>query len=52
MRYGVSVNAERDLEEIFSYWAERASLEIADRIIDKDTDRFWLLGEHPGARKA
>ena len=51
MRYGVSENAERDLEEIFSYWAERASLEIADRIIDKDTDRFWLLGEHPGAGK-
>jgi toxin ParE1/3/4 len=44
--------AERDLEEIFTYWAERAGLEIADRIIDKISDRFWLLGEHPGAGKA
>jgi len=52
MRYRVSENAERDLDEIFSYWAERASLEIADRIIDKVTDRFWLLGEHPDAGKA
>jgi len=41
-------NAERDLSTRFSpIWAERASLEIADRIIDKVTDRFWLLGEHP-----
>jgi toxin ParE1/3/4 len=52
MRYRVSANAERDLEEIFCYWAERASLEIADRIIEKISDRFWLLGEHPGAGKA
>src|SRR5260370_28614014 len=28
-------------------WAERASLEVSDRIIDKVTDRFGLLGEHP-----
>jgi plasmid stabilization system protein ParE len=33
-------------------WAERASLEIAERIIDKVTDRFWLLGEHPDEGKA
>jgi toxin ParE1/3/4 len=52
MRYRVSENAERDLDEIFCYWAERASLQIADRIIDKITDRFWLLGEHPEAGKA
>ncbi|HKV62259.1 MAG TPA: type II toxin-antitoxin system RelE/ParE family toxin [Candidatus Acidoferrum sp.] len=51
MRYRVSENTERDLEEIFLYWAERASLEIADRIIDKITDRFWLLGEHSDAGK-
>ncbi len=51
MRYRVSENAERDLEEIFSYWAERATPEIADRIIDKITERFWLLGEHPDAGK-
>ena len=52
MRYRVSENAERDLDEILAYWAEHASPEIADRIIDKITDRFWLLGEHPGAGKA
>lgn len=52
MRYRVSEHAERDLGEIFSYWAGRASLEIADRIIDKISERFWLLGEHPGAGKA
>jgi len=51
MRYRVSENAERDLDEIFLYWAERASPEIADRIIDKITERFWLLGEHPDAGK-
>jgi toxin ParE1/3/4 len=51
MRYRVSENAEGDLEEIFLYWAERASSEIADRIIDKIADRFWLLGEHPDAGK-
>jgi len=52
MRYRVSENAERDLDEIFTYWAERTSLKIADRIIDKITERFWLLGEHPAAGKA
>jgi toxin ParE1/3/4 len=52
MRYRVSENAERDLDEVYLYWAERASPEIADRIIDKITDRFWLLGEHPDAGKA
>lgn len=49
MRYRVSEDAERDLDEIFVYWAKRASLEVADRIIDRITERFWLLGEHPDA---
>jgi plasmid stabilization system protein ParE len=39
-------------QRVFFYWAERASLEIADRVIDKVTDRFWLFGEHPDAGKA
>lgn len=51
MRYRVSEGAARDLEEIFIYWAERVSLEIADRVIDKITDRFRLLGEYPDAGK-
>jgi toxin ParE1/3/4 len=48
----VSKGAERDLDEIFSYWAERAGLKAADRIIDSIADRFWLLGEHPDAGRA
>src|SRR5271165_3679793 len=51
MQYRISEDAERDLEEIFVYWANRASLEAADRIIDRITERFWLLGEHPDAGK-
>src|SRR5947199_8514496 len=51
MRYRVSEEAERDLDEILLYWANRASLEAADRIIDRITERFWLLGEHPIAGK-
>ena len=51
MRYRVSEEAERDLDEILLYWANRASLEAADRIIDRITERFWLVGEHPNAGK-
>ncbi len=49
MRYRVSSDAGRDLDEIFLYWAKRAGLEVADRLIDGITERFWLLGEHPDA---
>jgi toxin ParE1/3/4 len=52
MRYRVSAGAERDLDEIFLYWAVRASLEVADRVVDRITERFWLLGQHPNAGKA
>jgi len=51
MRYRVTESAERDLDEIFEYWARRASLEAADRVIDRISGRFWLLGEHPNAGK-
>jgi toxin ParE1/3/4 len=51
MRYRVSEDAERDLDEIFVYWANRATLEIADQVVDRITERFWLLGEHPSAGK-
>src|SRR6266480_6657301 len=51
MRYRVSEEAEQDLDGIFLYWANRASLEAANRIIDRITERFWLLGEHPNAGK-
>jgi toxin ParE1/3/4 len=52
MHYRVSENTERDLDEIFLYWANRASLEAADRVVDRITERFWLLGEHPDAGKS
>ncbi len=49
MPYRIAKLAERDLDEIFLYWAKRASPEVADRIIGSIVDRFWLLGEHPDA---
>jgi toxin ParE1/3/4 len=49
MLYRVSKDAEQDLDEIFLYWAKRAGLQVADRLIDNITGRFWLLGEHPSA---
>ena len=52
MRFRVSKDAERDLGEIFLYWASRTSLETTDRVIDKITERFWLIGEHLNAGKA
>ena len=52
MTYRVSPDADRDLEEIFLYWGERAGEEVADRLIDSITERFWLLGEYPQAGPA
>jgi toxin ParE1/3/4 len=49
MRYRVSKDANRDLDEIFLYWAKRAGLKIADKLVDSITDRFWLLGDYPDA---
>ena len=51
-RYRVSKDAEKDLAEIFAYWAQRASPDIADRLIDAIVERFWLLGEYPEAGRA
>lgn len=51
MRYRITKSAEQDLDEIFDYWAKRASSEIADRLIDDITGRFWLLGAHPESGK-
>jgi len=49
MRYRVTSQAREELREIHFYWAQRASLEVADRLIDNITERFWLLGEFPEA---
>lgn len=48
MSYRLSALAEKDLEDIWSYVAEDASLETAaDRLIDAIFDRFELLVEQP-----
>ena len=52
MRYRVTRQAEEDLDEIYVYWAKRASPGAADRLIDSIVDRFWLLGELPDAGRA
>ena len=48
MAYRLSSLAERDLDEIWSYLAEEASLTTADRLIDDIVDRFDLMAEQPG----
>jgi toxin ParE1/3/4 len=52
MHYRISRDAQQDLDEIFLYWAKRAGLKVADRLMDSITDRFWLLGEHPDAGRS
>lgn len=47
MRFVVSKDAERDLAQIFRYWAERVSFEVADRIIDTIVERFSLIAKFP-----
>jgi toxin ParE1/3/4 len=47
MRYRISEDAQPDLEEIFIYWATRVNLQAAGRVVDRITERFWLLGEYP-----
>ena len=47
MSYRLSALAEQDLEEIWSYVAEDASLTTADRLIDAIFARFELLVEQP-----
>jgi plasmid stabilization system protein ParE len=49
MRIRVSKAAERELDNLFVYWAERAGVEAADRLIDSIEERFVALGEFPGA---
>lgn len=47
MSYRLSALVEKDLDDIWSYIAEDASLETADRLIDAIFDRFELLVEQP-----
>lgn len=46
MRLRISRNAKSDLDEIFDYWADRAS-PVASRMIYRITDQFGLLAEVP-----
>lgn len=47
MPYRLSLLAEQDLEEIWTYVAEDASPATADRLVDAIVDRFDLLSEQP-----
>jgi toxin ParE1/3/4 len=48
MAHRVAPRAERDLDDIWLYVAkESGSIEIADRLIDTITDRFFTLARFP-----
>jgi toxin ParE1/3/4 len=49
MRLRVSKKAEKELDEIFVYWARRAGLDVADRLVDAIEAHFALLGDLPHA---
>ena len=49
MRFRVSKAAERELDRIFVYWAQRAGVDVADKLIDSIEERFAALGNHPSA---
>ena len=49
-RIRVSGAAERDLDEIWKYIAERAaSIDVADRVVDSIVDTFPVLARAPAA---
>ncbi len=48
MGHRLAPEAEAELDEIWYYVAkESGSVEIADRLIDSITERFFLLASHP-----
>jgi toxin ParE1/3/4 len=47
MRFKVSSQAEREIDEIFLYWAKRAGLDVADRLVEAIEAQFAILGEYP-----
>jgi toxin ParE1/3/4 len=47
MQFHVTKMAERELDQIFVYWAQRAGVDIADRLVDSIEERFALLGDYP-----
>jgi plasmid stabilization system protein ParE len=46
MQFHLTKKAERELDQIFVYWAQRAGIEAADRLIDSIEERFALLGDY------
>jgi len=48
MAHRLSPAAEAELDDMWYYIAkESQSIEIADRVVDSITDRFFLLATHP-----
>lgn len=48
MAFRLSPEAEHDLDWIWFYIArEGGNVDIANRVVDAITDRFWLLGQYP-----
>lgn len=48
MAHRLAPEVESELDDIWYYIArESGSIEIADRLIDSITDRFFLLATHP-----
>jgi toxin ParE1/3/4 len=48
MAHRLAPQVEFELDDIWYYIArDSGSIEIADRLIDSITDRFFLLGNHP-----
>jgi toxin ParE1/3/4 len=44
----VSPEVEAELDDIWLYLArESASIDVANRVIDRITERFWLLAQYP-----
>lgn len=49
MAHRLAPEAETDLDELWFYVASNSSIEIADRLVDSLTTRFFLLATHPRA---
>jgi toxin ParE1/3/4 len=47
MQFHVTKKAERELDQIFVYCAQRAGVNVADRLIDSMEEQFALLGDYP-----
>jgi toxin ParE1/3/4 len=47
MAHRLAPRAELDLDDIWHYLATNASIEVADRLVDSLTTRFFLLSRYP-----